>query len=190
MVDLFFLHIPRTGGTAINSLFIHYPFDKNKITFNSATIIRRTIDKQMPPHPTLALLSSKGVDLQKYIVFTTIRNPWRAILSLYFHHRRDKMIPIDYSCQQYILSRRWTNYVNLYYEYPSVSSFVLKFETLNIDFRNMFISLGLSPVDLMYQVNTVEYDKDNWKNYYNKQCQELVGDVFKEYIEKWGYTFE
>ena len=190
MINLFFLHAPRTGGSTIETIlgrvFKNPPY-KDTITFDCPLHIRWGKDKSMPPHPTVALLSKKGVDLTKYVVFTSVRNPWQMVLSLYFHNLHNNLIDSTKSFRQFILEKKRWPAINLCIEYSLVSKYVLRFETLNRDFMSMFVDLGLPPITLSEKINSMSYDKENWRQYYDAECISIIGNTFKSHIEKWGY---
>ena len=85
---IIFLHMPKTGGTSIESCL--------KKEFKKNTVYKR--------HNTLSQIffNLKDRDLNKYIIFTVLRNPFDRIVSTYNHSKTNKYIDHNMIFSEYI----------------------------------------------------------------------------------------
>jgi len=85
---IIFLHIPKTGGDSIEFCL--------KKEFKKDTVYKR--------HNTLSQIfyNLKDKDLNKYIIFTILRNPLDRIVSTYNHSKRVRFINQKMIFSEYI----------------------------------------------------------------------------------------
>ena len=88
---LIYLHVPKTGGNALQTRLLAISDDKKKIEAHHDGINRFEINGPMTPrkHTTLAAYhKSLGPNLTDWKVMITIRHPFERAVSLYFSPHR------------------------------------------------------------------------------------------------------
>jgi hypothetical protein len=65
--------------------------------------------------------------------------------------------------------------------------YIMRFENLADDFRNVCGILGISPATLPLYNRS---NREHYSNYYDDELRELVRKRFGAEIERFGYTFE
>lgn len=67
-LKLIYIHPPKTGGWSICTLFNGDLDEKRRV---------------MPKHHSIHYYKNLGIDLNKYFIFSTTRNPWERMVSAY-----------------------------------------------------------------------------------------------------------
>ena len=139
---LIYIHIPKTGGSAIESALIHedlglHDYNGQRID----TIKNNKLEKYFPPkgnpHATLKE-TIKEINTDEFLVFTVIRNPWSRFASLYRYH--SKLLKLNLNPQEYVQKKG-----SLFFKYNlegmigSENIIVLKQENLQEEFSKMLI---------------------------------------------------
>lgn len=205
-----FVHIPKTGGTAL-SLALEARAMKDDIligdTPKAAKRRRRLKDVKTAgrlwKHSTLAdidgLVSLQ--DLDDFLIFTLVRNPWDRMVS-YYHWLR--MQHFDNPAVE--LARRLTFADFLAHPHTQSSiratpygrycrdasgqeraTLFIRLEHLAEDLTPLETHLGFR-LDEISRVNASDRDA-NHRPYYTENTQELVADICKSDIERFGYHF-
>jgi hypothetical protein len=163
MVDyerkLIYIHVPKTGGSAIESALIHKDLGNHDYKGQrNDTIKTNNLKRYFPPkgNPHASLRDTLlGVDdIEEFTIFTTVRNPWDRYASFYRYHKR--LYKFNSTLKQYN-----SNQGKAFYKY-TLSSMIhldnviyLRQENLQEDFSNMLSNLGLKDVELPL-VNTTK----------------------------------
>lgn len=184
-----FVHIPRTGGTSITqSLFGnqaggHTPVWKYQIVFSKS-------------------------QYDRYYKFTFVRNPWDRLVSSYHRLKgggltRKGRIEMTETVASYTSFERFVldwitpaNVRNWLHFRPQTSflsrgvenlclDFIGHFENLEEDFAHVCNSLAVSR--LLCHLNPSV--RRHYRTYYSPSTAEIVGDVYAEDIEAFGYTY-
>lgn len=81
-VPLLFVHIPKTGGTSVESAMRNLD---NSIRLLESAKTNPSWQKfgHSPQHCTVQELKELGIDLSKYQVFTVVRHPYERVVSEY-----------------------------------------------------------------------------------------------------------
>jgi hypothetical protein len=192
-----FVHIPKTAGNSIQSVLRDYSEDELVALRREQDGIERfglrNPKYKIKKHSTLAeyrvaLGEGRFAELYK---FACVRNPWDRMVSYYFTPTQntvawdpkkfrkviDKALPVA----EYLRLNERDNdpFENVNY--------IMRFENLVDDFRNVCRALGISPTTLP-QYN--RSDREHYSRYYNDELRELVRARFAPEIERFGYTFE
>jgi hypothetical protein len=197
-----FVELPRTGSTAIRrELRTHY--DGEVILHKHATY--EEFLKQASPEE------------KTYFVFSGIRNPLDAAVSLYFKlktdHNRRMSDPSRRPKHKPLLNRLlhgmkfgflrrtdadFATYFMRYYVLPHDTSaslsheridFVIRFENLAEGFEEALRRIGIEPVRPLPLANaTAKRDRD-YRQYYPPRTWKRARRVFGPYMTRWGYEF-
>ncbi len=190
--DLLFVHIPKTGGTSIEKKFQLEPSYYNCYRHDELLFpAKNTIFSQQ--HYTPDLIKDLYESwFKSYKKFTIVRNPYTRSISEYFF--RNNLTSFDdddfykwtekFCKTGHLLDHALPQseyFIGVEYDY------VLKFESLNDDFKNMCVELGIDP----------ELGHHNKSGFDCKRCvedlsQKSIEMINKKYIDdftKFGYKF-
>ena len=147
-------------------------------------------------------------------VFATIRNPLDEAVSRYSKYKSDhkgvfsdpnsiRELKADYSdlekyqfVQQsgvdfsaFFLKYYRRPYGNMLDYFPHKLSYLLRFERLQSDFREVLEQLNIEPIgDLPFRNKTADREGD-WKAYYSPEAIERAKRVMAPFMAHWGYPF-
>jgi len=179
---LIFIHVPRTGGTSVDTLF------------------RGVHQGHRSASGYCALL---GDDIwERYFKFSTVRNPWDQLVSWYFFHHKNAL----YQPQNIPGFRAWVRrgMCNHWeYRYKGTDPFcqktfvsidgevavnrILRFEDLDHEFSDLCRQLKLTMPKLPYvQMSVRRRDVE----YYDEFTADIVRDRCAEDIQFFGYEFD
>lgn len=191
-----FIHIPKTAGNSIQSNISKYSEDEIVQAAPFQDGIERFAVKGrcgLDKHSTLAnYYSSFGRDyLNSFYKFTCIRDPWDRAVSFYFSfHRgvtnwdRDSFI----SCLSEIPSM--FSYLstdnNCCVESRLEMDFIIRYEKLESDFRRCCSQIGIPFENLPIRNKS---NKRYYKDYYDPELTNIVGNIFAVDINMFGYSF-
>jgi chondroitin 4-sulfotransferase 11 len=179
--DVIFVHIPKTAGTSIG----HWLGGKH-----------------IMGHPKLeTLLEHPGNDDR--FTFTVVRNPWDRALSgwMYLFHKKDRTTifqeyidetPVP-TFEEFIFSLDKVKTGDTWFTgaTPQVEWFrsgvdtVLRFETLERDFRNIKERLG--NFKRLPHLNASEHS--HYREYYTPETRAYVAEIAEEDIREFEFTF-
>jgi len=205
-----FVHIPKTGGTAL-SLALENRAMKDDILIGDTpkAVKRRRRLKDVKTagrlwkHSSLAdidgLISLQ--DLDDFLIFTLVRNPWDRMVS-YYHWLRMQSFDhpavdlarrlefVDFlahpQTQSSIRATPYGHYLRDASGQERTALFV-RLEHLSEDLVPLETHLGFR-LDEVPRANT-SYRNANHRSYYTENTQELVADLCKADIERFGYRF-
>ena len=157
-------------------------------------------------HTTLKKLKNHfhniGWDFDSYFKFTTLRNPWDMVVSLYIYAKTDvngiefwqnspdyqpkKLLPFKewllrgkagkfYTLENFIFNDDGNN----------LADYVICVENLQSDLEFVSSKLGIK-LDC-YHVNKTAHKK--YSDYYDRETKEIVAEIFKLDVEYGGYEF-
>lgn len=182
-----FIHIPKTGGTSIESVFID----------------NANIEDVAGKHNMVSDISSEF--LKKYFTFTFVRNPWDRMVSYYkfrikrsfdmYNHGDSFKEWIRFLCSdevQKIKAYPFNLAIKSQYEFLVSKSneisvdYIGKFENLQEDFDTICDKIGISRQELPY-VNKTKHKY--YTEHYDDETREIVANKFAKDIEYFGYKF-
>jgi hypothetical protein len=178
---LLFVHIARTGGTSIETVF--------------AGIDWCHIDL-----PTKHLSASQaracyGEEIwNSFTKFTVVRNPWDRLVSMQaagswcFDERCARGCDMKAFLEQ-LRPHPNERYQSLFYHevIDEKLDHVLRHESLQQDLSRMLMGLGLAPVVLPHVEAT---RREHYSRYYTPESAKLVRSIFRRDIDDYGYRFE
>ena len=172
---LIFVHIIKTGGTSIETMF------------NQPLSDHRTVKEY---------ISTLGEDLYKqYFSFTIVRNPWDKMVSQY-HFNAEKFVPEGTTFREYIRlfgeGRQISSYspFHLPYiknEYDEIKvNYIGRFEKLQESFNSICNEVCIEASLLPHEKKS---GRTNYKDYYDEESRKIVGKMFEEEISCFEYTY-
>jgi hypothetical protein len=190
-----FIHINKCGGTSIERFFIDgYDVPKQR-THDDINYYKKKFPK----------------NFKKYFKFTLVRNPWDKLLSQYFYQVKNT------EQREYISRKKQrmaTHFRILEEEYVSFEKFlerpflmghkqqlkwisgpkgkvlvdhIGRFENIQEEFDFVCDKIGIERGELPHAKNT---NHEHYSKYYTDETRELVGELYKDDIEYFGYSFE
>ena len=184
-----FIHIPKTGGSSINSTL-------SKIC-GKDDVIRRDDTR----HNTAIQIKAEVGDAawNSYFKFAFVRNPWEAVLSEYFYILK-RAKPKKYKeyekytdFNQYLTSSKGKLILfHSMLDYIVDKSgkiaidFVGRFENLEEDFKQVLQKIGLQNMSLPRENVT---SHSHYSEYYSETAKQIVAKKFKKDIKIFGYAF-
>lgn len=161
-----FVHVPRTGGQSIESVFVEHV----GLTWETrAPLLLRANDLPEAGPPVLAHLTAEeyiqlgyiSEDLFKaYFKFTFVRNPWDRVVSFYHYYGFQEKCDFNYFMNNIFVDRMWGE--KFYFVRPQVEyvfnasgeqlvNFIGRFENLGNDFFYILKHLGMAQVELPHK---------------------------------------
>lgn len=138
---------------------------------------------------------------KSYFKFTIVRNPWERVYSAYKNIMRDEIhmkqrgiISLDLQFSDFVKNYVSSDYLTI----PAVEylknykgeidmDYIGRFENLESDFQKICDRMHLSNIKLPHKIKSKK--KGNYKEFYSNETRKLVGELFKEDIELFGYKF-
>lgn len=148
-----FLHVPKTGGNAIQSLLLPFSDDAMITNDRQDRVERFGVKGPVTPHKHASLQAYSdrlGPRLSAFKVILTLRPPFERMVSLYFSpHRWDAREPIWSEEDFCELARKTPSSASFLpvAGRPHRPDFILRFAHLAEDFRHLVAYLGLPLTD-------------------------------------------
>ncbi len=205
-----FVHMPRTGGTAVTKALKSYLSDQD------------TIWEYMHKHRTITKLAQeRGKCILNYYCFTIMRNPWEMIHSDWYYAKammlpqhkewREKNQPklaewgktleehsklslLDFIIAKYRKPWYKNGIFNYYCSIGPVHmmNYIIHHERMNKDFETVCEAIGLGGVELKVVNSTKKLNSEGRPPYqedYSDEARLLVESICKQDIEKFNYEF-
>lgn len=199
---IIFLHVPKTGGDSIERTFVEH--------YGPYTDRHKTISQIIETHNI--------TDINKYKIFIVSRNPYERIFSSFNHCMPVKwnlITPPILRFEKYVLAIKDyfddpENFDTTNHKFRLNIPHILKFNTWVVDKNgNEIPDIDILKFDNLnhfwnhhrekYGINTKlpHYNKTRFsrKNkkyylYYNKKTKEIISEIYKDEIKRFGYKFE
>ena len=185
--NFIFIHIPKTAGTSIESVF------------GKCRAKHKTIKKTLRDIP-------QGKTHEDYFKFTFIRNPWDRIVSLYEYLKREAIQAdkafLDFHewvvtvvCKRHSERRNMNNerrHFATYCDWLEPSNigdtfYIGRFENLQESFDIICDKIGHDQVKLPHKLKS---KRVHYTDYYDKSIEELVYNKYRDDIDKFNYKYE
>ena len=189
-----FIHIPKTGGTSIESIFDPRANEKD-------------VDYK---HFTLDKMLNRFPECQEYFKFTFVRNPWDLTASMFKFAKRKPDFKVRYP---HLIDMNFTDwvksdffktptlrYINMgtrdgkdasYFDFihsrKSGIDFIGKFEHLQDDFNEICRLIGIKEKILPHHKKGGATD---YRDLYDKESIEIVRRKYSREIKLFGYDFD
>lgn len=193
-----FIHIPKTGGNAIQNNLKEYSEDKVICLHPNQDGVERfevTSDQlKIQKHSTLSDYREQLTPdtFKNLFKFTCVRNPWERVISFYFsphrgtvHWDRDQFIAFMRNIipSEAYMSLGGENNYAAYFD--NIDGFI-RFDRLNDDFEKVCDLIGI-PRMALYLRNKSE--RKHYTAYYDDELREIVRARYHEEIKYFGYEF-
>lgn len=206
--EIYFLHIPKTGGTYVmqsltSTLPVLWP-----IWTLGHTRIFHTSKSEVDIYPPKGVTGNPyKIDfLKKKFIFTTVRNPYKWLVSYYNWHthpakKYDNALTkkgFDYFLKTLAEregEEKWPCKKMLFFQIFStkgdlVIDWVNRMETLDKDLEIMAKKLDIKYTKAEKQrVNPLSKKKD-YRSFYNEELRELVEETWRFDLDLFGYHFD
>ena len=180
-----FIHIPRTGGSSIESQFNFF----------------------LPSGPKHWILNDWKKYLEpeifdSYFKFSFVRNPWDFIISKYmssyfsFNNRGGRIGKKAGKTLKYFLEHYKTpkhEHGETFHDYfkPEQMDFIGRFENRENDLNYISKKIGLD-IDTKTHIKKIQMldkNKKHYTYYYDEETKQIVAEKYKKDIEYFGYKF-
>lgn len=177
-----FVHIPRTGGTSIESQFEYNESKEKNKHWNLNNWKNHLSDE----------------DFKNYFKFTFVRNPWDILISKYMcgyyaikngggeiGYKSGKSL--KYFLDHYQPAKHEHGDRLLDYFDPKQMDFIARFENRDKDLEYISNKIGFN-----IDINTKRRDhrhKKHYTEYYDDETREIVAEKYAKDIEYFGYEF-
>ena len=204
-----FVDIPRTSSSAIR-----YELGQRFGALHGKTRIAEeefATPQTVPDHRSaLQMQELLGNDLwDRLLTFSVVRNPWDRSLSFY-HYRKARAfvrIPEDWTLKIYLehVARARQGDVHPLLNYPpqymTCSDFltdeagalmvdtIIRYETRHHDLALLGARIGVPELG-QHLVNATKARQQPYSAYYDAATRALVGEIFAEDCERFGYRFD
>jgi len=194
---IIFIHIPKTAGSAIESVFLNEPRFLDHSDPERTELILHKYKNNFcglhHPHASLRAHQIKlGSRFRKYKVFTVIRNPWEAIFSrfCYLFKLRNKTFFRPKNFEKFLLfysEMHYQSLIGLRGE-PHVH-YILNYFDLETEVNRMLHELNVSAIKLPIGNVSASSNLD-YRQFYSEKSKKIVEDYFWYEILRFGWQFE
>jgi hypothetical protein len=195
--NFLYVHIPKTAGNAVQNILRHYSEDKivcvTPLQDGVERFEVRSDQFKIEKHSTLEDYRRELGDaqLERLFKFCCVRNPWERAISFYFSPHRG---PVEWDKAAFIkLVPRImpaSEFVTLKNRKPRSPfenvDFVIRYENLNEDFRQVCSRLNIPPQELPVRNKST---RRPFSEYYDPALVELVRNHFRDDIDHFNYRF-
>ena len=198
-----FLKNSKTAGTSTEVFFEQFCFPELEESHSRACTItpdaivgsrmfgmQQAYYNHMPARRIMKCIGKER--FARYTKIANIRNPFDAMVSSYYWNKI--RIPFrDWVCNRLpIIAERdsWNSILFVNGEF--IIDEIIRYETLADDIERVRQKLGLPeptrPLNHYKKTSDARCGK-HYSEYYDQETRQIVEDVFKEYLERFGYTF-
>lgn len=190
-----FVHVPKTGGNSIQNILKKYSEDRvvkaakkqNQDGYERFGIVNPKYG--LVKHSTLSEYSKTlGTDIiSDFFIFSTIRNPWDRLISLYFSSHRGER---EWDREQFIKFIKKARGIAYFLGTPKGIKInrLIRFENLDTEFRNVCEKIGI-PYEQLPHSNKSINTKHHFTSYYDSELIEIVRQNFSVEIGLGAYEF-
>jgi hypothetical protein len=172
--DASFIHIRRTGGTSV----------RRSLEGQTNTDI---FPMKKMKHPSISHAKKHFGDLG--FVFTTVRNPYDRLVSLYHHQKRHRYPGSNKPFKKYVLEvADFEDHAKPMCAYLDGDvDFVLRYETLHDDYKELCERFNIKN---KLRNDNKSSGKKKYQTYYDEELQRFVYNKYREDFTRFGYSYE
>ena len=186
-----FVHIPKCGGTSIESAFGCW---KGK-----AAQKHYHVGNNSSQHHTCVEILKHFPDCKDYFKFAFIRNPFDRLVSEYRYIKSyNKNFNLSFSDLCLDLDKNLRDYAYPYHDKSlcdylldnnnyEVVDFIGRLENFQSDFDKICQIIGMPSITLPHHMKTSK--SKHYTEYYDNETREIVSEKYAKDIEYFGYKF-
>ena len=194
----------RCGCSTVADLFAPYSEFDYKHSSKCQDLLGIPYGKVVhwPAKRVRALFKKNGLNWDKYIKITTIRNPWARIVSL-FHYKFGRKNGVKNAKKRFTefvinelprwqkgIRNRWKSYEMIHDQRGrKIVDYVVRIEKLEKDLKPI-IEKHFPHFQIDYGTRRNTTNHDHYSYYYNSRTKKIVADMFAWDIKKYKYKFE
>ena len=188
-----FIHVPKTAGNSIQAILKQYSEDKiNNIKVKGEKVVQNfyvsnpqlKTSKHSPLNQYYYGWKKEFGDIDQYIKFGTIRNPWDRAISYYFFRSKDKRFNKK-SFLNSLTRQSMFNFFQIDGKLDEIDYFI-RFENIQSDYDIVCDKIGI-PRTKLPKLNKTKHE--SYTKYYDKEMIEIVAKKYKDDLKNFGYKF-
>lgn len=170
------MHAGKCAGTSIKDSLNASTKEPSYLTSGHSTLLycKKEIIKQ-------------GNNFDDYYIFSITRNPWDRMVSWYYHAINTTK-SFSGTFDEFIKKRLVQKNENLIPPY-NLCDFVIEFENLQEDFKEVLKLIGLSFTKLPHRSHNSKRPNKNYRDHYSDISKITVENYFSDTINKFHYSF-
>lgn len=198
-----FIHIPKAGGTSIESFFIPNRADRIESIYGKTPL--QTDNKAHLKFHHLQV-QYPNLNFDKYFKFTVVRNPWDRAVSSFFHAKREGRVKLrellgieeseDFTFKKFVkklqyleeehphYDEQWSFLVNEQGKF--CMDYIARIENLENDFMKICKKLKITGGEIAHKNKG---EGEFYTEYYDDVTREIVAKKYAKDIEYFGYKF-
>jgi len=193
-----FVHIPKCAGSSMEKCLLEHegikvvfptPFRAALSTLPQKVKEEYLLDTDSKQHNKLDTYDQDKQE--QYFCFTFVRNPWSWAVSDYLYHkvRRDNVPTFDVWIQNLAKQSLY-----LYHMDPQVSyinnniNYIGRVEHIDTDWKH--VTNSLFGCDIKLPKENKCWKQYDYKKFYCPITRNVVANIYKDDIMRFGYTFE
>lgn len=202
-----FIHIPKTGGTSIETalqMFFSWKMENQQQLFGliqSPILVQQNFLSNYLQHLTATEIYALRPEITDLFSFTFVRNPWDKMVSIYsnidpnlvFEARKQGIELRGISFTEFIQRTAQIQHIHLLPQHKFILNpenklqvnFVGRFETLATDFKKLCQYLNIQ-LDLVHKNSSTH---NSYRQYYTENTRKIIAQRYQTDIEWFKYQF-
>lgn len=206
-----FIHIPKTGGASIEHII--WPSKKDKTELNLWMGFTSKYSNKYQTGGLQHLLASQvkkevgDNTFDNYFKFTIVRNPWDKAISQYTYMKKREDLRSFIGMKKDDCFKKYLSLISTknHVQWENQSKFILdmnqnimvdyigRFETFEHDVYEILHKIKMRSNILGIKIIKIPHrnksDRSHYREYYDRESQEIVNYLYKQDIELFDYSF-
>lgn len=198
-----FIHIPKTGGTSVETFFMPSIKDRIKNVYGSSPL---QPDNQAHLKFYHLQIQYPHLNFDEYFKFAVVRNPWDRVVSNFFHTKRKQRKDLrkflgfgmskDFTFNEFVekiqhlkkqhphYDEQWSFLIDKQEKFNM--DYIARMENLENDFMKICKKLKIADSKIPH-VNKAK--RGSYVKYYNDETKQIVAEKYARDIEYFNYEF-